>query len=173
MDLEMRAANLASTEGGCPLWNPIWIAAIAFLIVLSCNVSPTSDPISRSDLIGEYEGKWHGGQSDKLTLNADSTYVREFTSFDGQHYVDRGKWELLYLRSDSDLTCVDLTLLGFIDRFESDSLRPNEHLSGAAGVPDTLPAYRTIGVFKYTPGSVTYVLLGGKDDPVWERQFGR
>jgi hypothetical protein len=151
----------------------IWLVwSLLLLALVSCEIDPTSDPVYRSDLIGVYMGKVYGGLSDSLWLNRDSTYLRRFESFNHEVFIDKGTWRMVSYGPEWIPRRVSIEFPAFIDRFDPDSIPKTFSISGNVGFPDSLPTFRTIGVFKTQWKSEAHIILGGPYSIVWERTTG-
>jgi hypothetical protein len=151
----------------------IWLIwSLLLLALVSCEIDPTSDPVYRSDLIGAYMGKVHGGLCDSLWLNQDSTYLRKFESFSHKVFLDKGTWHMFSNGPGWNPRQISIEFLAFVDRFDPDSIPKTFRLSGSVGFPDSLPTYRIIGVFKTQWNSEAHIILGGPYSIVWERTTG-
>lgn len=149
-----------------------WVLPPVCLLLMAgvCEMEPRSEPIEFSDLVGSYAGKVHGGLMDSLWLNADSTYVRKFLSFEGRLYVDSGRWRGYSASVPFDPRSVGLEFPKFIVRYNRDSVSDSDELDGDV-VADSVAGRRLTGITKETHGTTTVISLGGRYSPNWVRVF--
>jgi hypothetical protein len=110
----------------------------------ACNIAPGSLPVSRVDVIGDFQASYDAGVYELLIIRGDSTYIHDFMTTDSVRFVDSGRWHLKY--NDEDSTQGRLILTDFKARFP---MWGPCYFSTA--VVDTTPYFENLLVFKATP----------------------
>lgn len=141
-------------------------------LLSSCSLSPRIQPVTQAEMVGAYAATFHAGQIDSLYLNADSTYVRRFKSFDGVTHEDHGRWYLHVLGSRQNSPYVKLQLDQFITRFKEDSMSgssPFDPIPG--GIADSIAAPREARIWKEVVGSHVTLRIGDHYGSAWARDY--
>ncbi len=148
------------------------LTVVGTTVLLSCSLSPRIQPVTQAEMVGAYAATFHTGQIDSLYLNADSTYVRRFESFDGVLHEDRGRWYLHVLGSRQNSPYVKLQLDQFITRFKEDSTSGNSLFDPIpGGISDSIATPREARIWKEIIDSHVVLRIGAHYGPAWMRDY--
>ncbi len=85
------------------------------LEIFACDIEPTSEPVTFSEMIGRYYPNYKAGLNEFIELRIDSSYVHYFKSKKGIEYFDSSYYGLYYEMADSTRPVV--LFYDFIDRY--------------------------------------------------------
>lgn len=59
---------------------------LILLVLVGCDISPTSEPISEDEIWGTYTANFHAGLNETIELRSDHTYLFVFKRRDGSEF---------------------------------------------------------------------------------------
>lgn len=148
----------------------ILLVALLAASLLSCSLAPKIQPVTFAELVGTYVAEQSNGTVDRLTLEADSTYFRYYSTGNGKTYENRGKWYLHLLGSRQNSPYVKIQLDHFVTHFVEDTIAINSPLDPVpGGVADSIEAPREARIWKRLEGNRVTIRLGNLQGVAWER----